>query len=105
MATEAANSLEEFRGTIHKGVVLSGDQFISNQDKKLELVEGFPEAMAAEMEGAAIAQVASDFKKPFIVIRAISDGASEGTPMTYEEFMPMAAAKSAQLVKAMISRM
>ncbi|MCR5536946.1 MAG: 5'-methylthioadenosine/adenosylhomocysteine nucleosidase, partial [Succinivibrio sp.] len=80
VAFEAANSLDAFKGAIHKGVILSGDQFISDQDKKLELVETFPEAMATEMEGAAIAQVASDFKKPFIVIRAISDGASEGTP-------------------------
>ena len=105
VAYDAADSLTDYKGTIHKGVILTGDQFISNHDRKLELVEGFPEAMATEMEGAAIAQVASDFKKPFIVIRAISDAASEGHTMTYEEFMPMAAATSADLVSAMISRM
>ena len=86
-------------------MVLSGDQFISSPDRRLELVETFPEAQVAEMEGAAISQIAYDFKVPFIVIRAVSDSATEQSPITYDEFMPMAAAKSAKLVKAMVDRM
>lgn len=104
-AEEAAHHLTDFKGSIKKGVVLSGDQFISDPDKKLSLVETFPEALVAEMEGAAVAQICSDCHVPFLIIRAVSDCAEEGNPMTYEEFLPLASENSARLVQALIARL
>ncbi|MBO6257928.1 MAG: 5'-methylthioadenosine/adenosylhomocysteine nucleosidase [Succinivibrio sp.] len=105
LAEEAALSLTDFKGAIKKGVVLSGDQFISDPDKKLSLVETFPEALVVEMEGAAIAQICNDFCVPFLVIRAVSDCAEEGNAMTYEEFLPLASQNSAKLVLALVARL
>ena len=101
-ARKAAEGLKDFSGKIVIGTTLSGDQFISSPEKKKWLTENFDNAMVTEMEGAAIAQVASDFKVPFLVIRAVSDSAEEGSSITYDEFMPLAAKNSALLVKALL---
>ena len=51
---------------IHQGVIASGDKFISGKEIKKEINEYFG-AVAVEMEGCAIAQVATRNKIPFIV--------------------------------------
>ena len=98
----AAANVPSLRYRVKKGIVLSGDQFISSEEKKKELCHTFNGAMVTEMEGAAIAQVASDFNIPFIIIRSVSDGACEGKPLTFEEFLPLASENSAKLVLALI---
>ncbi len=101
-AEQAIKSLNDFTGKVVKGTVLSGDQFISDPAKKQFFQQNFDKAMVAEMEGAAIAQVASDFKVPFLIIRAVSDSAEEGNSMTYAEFLPLAAKNSAEMVLALL---
>ena len=72
------------------GTVASGDQFIASKDKKTEIVEGF-NAVACEMEGAAIGQVCYVNGKPFAVLRAISDSADGSAELDYPTFSRMAA--------------
>ena len=50
------------------------------------------------MEGAAIAHVCYINKLPFAVLRTISDGANEGAPLDYPEFVKIAAQKSADIM-------
>ena len=38
---------------------------------------------------------------PFVIIRAISDGASDGAPMQYDEFVNLAAERAMQLIEKM----
>lgn len=85
------------------GTVATGDCFISSPADKLRLRELFA-ASACEMEGGAVAQVAFANQTPFAVIRAISDGADEGTAMSYENFLPVAAARSRALTLALVER-
>lgn len=66
----------------HKGIIASGDSFISDSKRKKEIHTIF-NATAVEMEGCAIAQVASTNKVPFIVIRAISDLADNNAAENY----------------------
>lgn len=68
---------------IRKGIIASGDTFISSNDKKQELRKLF-NAVAVEMEGAAIAQTAEKNGVPFVVIRAISDNANDSAPASLE---------------------
>lgn len=68
-----------------KGTIVSGDQFIADLSKKKSLHEEF-NAIAAEMEGAAIAHSASHAGIPFVVIRVISDLANGDGPLSFEEF-------------------
>lgn len=84
------------------GTVLTGDQFISQKAQSLAMKEFFPEAQMVEMEGAAVAQVCTDFKVPCLVIRSASDTASGESPEDFNEFVQLAADNSATLLLALI---
>lgn len=86
---------------IKAGRIVTGDQFIAANDKKRELASEF-HALAAEMEGCAIAQTAAAANVPFIVIRAISDLADGTSPQSYGEFEQQAADLSAAVLAEMI---
>lgn len=83
-------------GNCVRGIVASGDCFVADNDKKKEISETF-NAVACEMEGAAIAQVCYVNKIPFCVLRTISDGAN-GKEMSYEKFRVVAAEKAANII-------
>ena len=55
------------------------------------------------MEGAAIAHVAYQYKKPFVVIRAMSDVGDENASVNFDEFIIEAGEKSAKMVLALIA--
>ncbi len=79
------------------GPMVSGNQFI-HSDEQINLIDKlFPDALAAEMEGAAIAHVSSSFNCPFIVIRSISDLVrNPKNNMTFDEYLIKASERSAQ---------
>jgi adenosylhomocysteine nucleosidase len=62
----------ERRPVIHFGRVLTCDLFLDKEHERERLRSRF-KAIAVEMEGAALAQVAERFDRPFLVIRSISD--------------------------------
>ncbi|WP_052343814.1 5'-methylthioadenosine/adenosylhomocysteine nucleosidase [Bacillus massiliigorillae] len=86
------------------GTIASGDIFVSNADLKAELIKDH-DAYAAEMEGAAIAHVASVNNVPVIIIRSISDLANGEADVTYEEFEIKAAENSAEIVMNLVKQL
>jgi adenosylhomocysteine nucleosidase len=72
-----------FKG-IKKGVAVSGDSFISDNEKKEFLKTEF-NAMSCDMESAAIAYVCALTEKPFVAIRRISDDAGDDASSAYSE--------------------
>jgi adenosylhomocysteine nucleosidase len=66
-----------------KGLVLSGDQFMDATQIR-DLRRRFPDALAVEMEGAAVAQVCLESGTPCAVVRSISD---DGNADTFERFL------------------
>ena len=80
---------------VRNGIIASGDKFISDKAEKDSICQQF-DAMACEMEGAAIGQVCYVNKVPFSVLRTISDG--DGAEMDYMEFAPKAAEQSAKII-------
>ena len=86
-----------------EGTIVSGDVFVDNTELKRELIAQF-DASAAELEGAAIAQVAHLNHLPFLVIRAISDLAEKKANVSFDTFVVQAAETSARLVLAMCER-
>ena len=86
------------------GRVLSGDQFISDKQKKDWLTENFA-GYCTEMEGAAIAQAAYLNGIPFLIIRAISDKADDSAHMDYPAFEAMAIENSVLLMKEILKDM
>ena len=83
------------------GRVVSGDQFISDKDKKKWLVENF-QGYCTEMEGAAIAQAAYLNNIPFLIIRAISDKADDSATEDYPTFEAKAAQHCVKLLCEMV---
>lgn len=89
---------------VHVGRVVSGDQFVSDREKKNWLLETF-QGYCTEMEGAAIAQTAYLNQIPFLIIRAISDKADDSAKMDYAEFEAKAIEHSVKLVTAMVEKL
>lgn len=83
------------------GRIVTGDQFISNEDKIRWLKNEFG-ALACEMEGGSIAQVCYLNDIPFVVIRSISDNANNGAHMDYKKFAPIAIKNSTVIIKHML---
>ena len=85
---------------VFEGRVVSGDQFISDKDRKQWLVENFA-GYCTEMEGAAIAHTAYLNEIPFLVIRAISDKADDSASVDYPVFEAKAIEHSVKLLLAL----
>lgn len=88
----------------HIGRVVSGDQFISDKEKKQFLVNQF-DGFCTEMEGAAIAQTAYLNNVPYLVIRAISDKADNSAEMDYSEFEKKAIEHTVKLLTELANRL
>ncbi|AIM24835.1 5'-methylthioadenosine/adenosylhomocysteine nucleosidase [Melissococcus plutonius] len=95
---EMTKAAQETGYKIHHGLIVSGDTFVNNQTEIATILTNFPEALACEMEGAAVAQTATQFNIPFLIVRAISDTADEVATDTFDEFIEKAGERSAQMV-------
>lgn len=88
---------------VHEGLVVSGDVFVADADAAERLRADLPEALAVEMEGAAVAQVCTDHEVPFAVVRAVSDRADAAAPVDFAWFVQHVAARLAHdVVHAML---
>ena len=85
---------------VFTGTVASGDLFVARDEDKDRIRTQFS-AVACEMEGAAIGQVAYTNGVPFAVLRVISDG---GDGMEFSEFAPKAALLSTTITKAFLGK-
>ena len=83
------------RPRLHRGLIASGDQFISSAGHINALGAALPGLLAVEMEGAAVAQVCFELGVPFAVIRTISDNANEEAATDFMRFVKTVAARYA----------
>ncbi|WP_027210984.1 5'-methylthioadenosine/adenosylhomocysteine nucleosidase [Burkholderia sp. WSM2232] len=72
---------------VHRGLIVSGDQFVASSAGVLALREALPDALAVEMEGAALAQVCHEYGVPCAVVRTISDTADDHAPTSFVSFL------------------
>ena len=79
LARSAAQKLD---GPVHTGTIVTGNQAIFSTSRKRWLEQTF-DALAVEMETAAVAQVASAHRLPWVAVRAISDTASDDLVLDY----------------------
>jgi adenosylhomocysteine nucleosidase len=75
------------RPAVHRGLVISGDQFIASAAAVNALRAALPDALAVEMEGAAIAQVCYEYGVPCAIVRTISDTADVHAPASFSTFL------------------
>lgn len=86
---------------VRTGRIATGDLFVASTEAKREIADTFG-AVAAEMEGAAIAQTAAMAGVPFVVLRAISDLADGSSPASFETFERETADLSANILQRVI---
>jgi len=85
-----------------KGVIASGDQFISSPERATAIASQFG-AIAVEMEGAAVAQACRQIGLPFAVLRWISDAADAKATIDFSEFARQVADLDLAVVKTFLT--
>ena len=85
-----------------KGQIVTGDVFVNRPEKISGIKENFNNAIALEMEAAAVAQVCHIANIPFVVVRALSDIAGKESEISFDEFLSKAAVVSSWMVLELI---
>jgi len=100
VAEQALEQMEDKHAV--RGLICTGDAFVCTAERQAFIRTHFPSVIAVEMEASAIAQTCHQFNVPFVVVRAISDVADKESPMSFEEFLPLAAKSSSEMVFKMV---
>lgn len=87
------------------GLIATGDSFMNDPERVEKVRAFFPSMKASEMEAAAVAQVCHQFNVPFVVIRALSDIAGKESNISFDEFLPVAAKHSTEIVLNVVERL
>lgn len=89
---------------IKVGLICTGDQFIDSIDKVQHIKSNFPQALAVDMESAAMAQVCHLRGVGFMSLRVISDspGASHNNAQQYVDFWADAPQHTLQVVHTLL---
>ena len=90
---EAVREFELQAPRLHRGQVLSGDRFVATSAESRALRQALPQALAVEMEGAAVAQVCADYGVPFAALRTISDRADDQAHADFSRFIRAVASR------------
>ena len=91
---------------VKRGLIASGDRFISTAAEVDAIKAVWPDAVAVDMESAAIAHVCYVKCVPFAVVRVISDTPGEADNISqYENFWTDAPERTFAVVKDIIDRL
>lgn len=87
------------------GLICTGDSFMCDPVRIEKTRQDFPNMLAVEMEGAAIAQACHVLDTPFVVIRSLSDIAGKESPQSFEEYLEVASVNSSKLVNELLTQL
>ncbi|MBP5327666.1 MAG: 5'-methylthioadenosine/adenosylhomocysteine nucleosidase [Bacteroidales bacterium] len=87
-----------------KGLICTGDQFITDRVRQNAIKQNFPDGMACDMESAAIAQTCHLLGLPFLSLRVISDtpGRTDNHAQQWEDFLTSMCDRSFHFVKTFL---
>lgn len=89
---------------LHQGLLISGDRFVATTAESRALQAELSDALAVEMEGAAMAQVCHDLGVPLAVVRTVSDRADDQAPVDFPRFLREVAGRySAATIEALLT--
>lgn len=90
---------------VKEGLICTGDQFITDKAALAVIKKRFPEALACEMESAAIAHTCHLMQVPFLSIRVISDtpGNTDNHAVQWADFIASMSERSFQFVAKFLS--
>ena len=89
------------------GLICTGDQFLTTAEDDARVLDIYPDALACDMESAAIAQVCLHYGVPFLSFRIISDTRSGGEDRfsAYTGFWERLADGSFTFLKQLLERL
>ena len=89
---------------LRSGLICTGDQFLSSPEDDARVLGIYPDALACDMESAAIAQVCRHYGIPFLSFRLISDvhGSLEEAQASYQDFWKTLADDSFTFLKQLL---
>ena len=104
---KSENLLNKIRDILKKdsifyGKILSGDKFVSNLEEKEKIGKKF-DALALDMESAAVAHCTYILGVEFAIIRSISDSLNSDSVMEYAEFVNVAAMNSKEILLKLLN--
>lgn len=103
-ALEMAHQQQASR--IVPGLIVTGDWFVDSREKMQQIVDLFPDAIAVDMESAAIAQTCFIYKVPFVSFRVISDvPLSDHQASQYHDFWDHIAEQSFQTTRTFVENL
>lgn len=103
----ALKSLDEVEGAANTnprvvfGTILTGDAFVNCEATRKRLHDTFG-AQAVEMEGAAVAQVATQMGRPWLIIRCLSDLAGAESHMDFNGFLSVTTENAATVTRRLV---
>ncbi len=86
-------NLDLANAQVHQGLIASGDRFVSQTVESQALQRELPDALAVEMECAAVAQVCHDYGVPLAAVRTISDRADDAAHVDFPRFIQSIASR------------
>lgn len=92
---------------VRSGLICTGDQFLTTPEDDARVLGIYPDALACDMESAAIAQVCRHYGVPFLSFRMISDvhGAGHDATALYKDFWTKVADDSFSFLKLLIDKL
>jgi 5'-methylthioadenosine/S-adenosylhomocysteine nucleosidase len=100
-------SLEKVFGTkrFHRGVVLSGNEFVGTVARKAAIAALHPEALLVDMEAAGVAHAAGRLGIPFLVAKTVSDRlAPDGSiESDFRKCLEFAAVNAAEALRILLA--
>ena len=102
MSPEMRAILQSEVGSLaHFGRIITGYTYLACTETRQMFFEQFG-ADAVEMEGAAIAQVCTNWHKPFVVIRVLSDLAGNDSHVDFDQFVDESSKKAAVILNKVL---
>lgn len=88
-----------------KGLIATGDSFMSDPTRVEYVRSQLGDIYAVEMEAAAVAQVCHQYEVPFVIIRALSDIAGKESNISFDQFLSKAALHSSNFILEMLNEL
>ncbi|MDF2700382.1 MAG: 5-methylthioadenosine nucleosidase [Haloplasmataceae bacterium] len=102
---KAEEILKKEKFKYHLGLIVSGDAFI-NKPHQIDLIKShFANVLAVEMEACSIAHVCYLYKKPFIILRSLSDIAGIESHISFDVYVNQASLNSSIFVEKLVEIM
>lgn len=90
--------------SVYAGLICTGDQFISEAAQLAAIKSKFPEALAVDMESAAVAQTCFLHGLPFVSFRVLSDTpGTHGNIQQYQDFWSLLAERSFSITRRFLA--